>query len=80
MAQKKGGTGKKTTRSKAVKNMPEYKVVMSVKSASLNYTSKRLGDMVSEEMSDGWIPHGNPMMAIEDDEYVMSQAMIKNLS
>jgi len=78
MAQKKVGTAKKTTRSKAAKNMPEYKVIMSVKSASLNYTSKRLGDMVTEEMSDGWVPHGNPMIAIEEDEYVMSQAMIKN--
>ena len=78
MAEKKTtrGTTKKTKPAK--KSSSEYKVVMSVKSASLNYTAKRLSDLVSEEMADGWSPHGTPMMAIDEDQYVMSQAMIKS--
>ena len=77
MAEKKSAA-KRTTRKSTKKVEPGYKVVMSVKSPSLNYTAKRLGDLVSEEMSDGWSPHGTPMMAIDEDQYVMSQAMIKN--
>ena len=77
MAEKKDAA-KGTTKRRTKKVMPAYKVVMSVKSPSLNYTAKRLGDLVSEEMSDGWSPHGTPMMAIDEDQYVMSQAMIKN--
>jgi len=64
-------------RKTAKKGSPEYKVVMSVKSPSLNYTAKRLGDLVSDEMALGWSPHGTPMIAIDEDKYVMSQAMIK---
>ena len=52
-------------------------MVMSVRSPSLNYTAKRLGDLVSEEMAEGWSPHGTPMIAIDEDQYVMSQAMIR---
>jgi len=77
MAEKKNA-GKGPTKRSTKKVEPAYKVVMSVKSPSLNYTAKRLGDLVSEEMSDGWSPHGTPMMAIDEDQYVMSQAMIKN--
>lgn len=77
MAEKKDAA-KGTTKRRTKKVEPAYKVVMSVKSPSLNYTAKRLGDLVSEEMSDGWSPHGTPMMAIDEDQYVMSQAMIKN--
>jgi len=77
MAEKKS-VAKGTTKGRSKKVEPSYKVVMSVKSPSLNYTAKRLGDLVSEEMSNGWSPHGTPMMAIDEDQYVMSQAMIKN--
>ena len=77
MAERKGKTASKTSK-RASKNVEaEYKVVMSVKSPSLNYTAKRLGDLVSEEMAEGWSPHGTPMIAIDEDKYVMSQAMIK---
>ena len=83
MVEKKSVASKKTTGKTTKKANPakklssEYKVVMSVKSPSLNYTAKRLGDLVSEEMADGWSPHGTPMMAIDEDQYVMSQAMIR---
>ena len=77
MAEKKSAA-KGTTKSRSKKVEPGYKVVMSVKSPSLNYTAKRLGDLVSEDMSNGSSPHGTPMMAIDEDQYVMSQAMIKN--
>ena len=77
MAAKKSGTSSRTTK-KASKNVEaQYKVVMSVRSPSLNYTAKRIGDLVSEEMAEGWSPHGTPMIAIDEDQYVMSQAMIK---
>jgi hypothetical protein len=75
MAQKK--TAAKATTRKA-KAKPEYKVVMSVKSPSLNYTAKRLGDLVSEEMEDSWVPHGTAIIAIDEDKYVMCQAMTKD--
>jgi len=65
----------KKTASKASK--AEYKIVMSVKSPSLNYTAKRLGDLVSEEMQSGWIPHGTAIVAIDEDKYMMCQAMTK---
>lgn len=78
MAEKKGKTASKTPRRTPKKTGAEYKVVMSVKSPSLNYTAKRLGDLVSEEMAQGWSPHGTPMIAIDEDQYVMSQAMIKS--
>ena len=60
-------------------SIPEYKIVMSVKSPSLNYTAKRLGEIVSEDMKDGWIPHGNPSIAVEDDKFTMCQAVTRNL-
>ena len=60
-------------------SLPEYKIIMSVKSPSLNYTAKRLGEIVSEDMKDGWIPHGNPNIAVEDDKFTMCQAAIRNL-
>jgi len=78
MAEKKGKTVSKTPKRSPKKTEPEYKVVMSVKSPSLNYTAKRLGDLVSEEMAQGWSPHGTPMIAVDEDQYVMSQAMIKS--
>ena len=77
MAEKKGKTAS-TTPKRVKKTVAEYKVVMSVKSPSLNYTAKRLGDLVSEEMAGGWSPHGTPMIAIDEDKYVMSQAMVKS--
>jgi len=78
MAEKKASTKASGTRKRsAKKSSPEYKVVMSVKSPSLNYTAKRLGDLVTEQMADGWSPHGTPMIAIDEDKYVMSQAMTK---
>ena len=78
MAERKGKAVSKTTRRAKKKVEAGYKVVMSVRSPSLNYTAKRLGDLVSEEMAEGWSPHGTPMIAIDEDQYVMSQAMIKN--
>ena len=77
MAERKGKTASKTTKGGSKKVEAGYKVVMSVRSPSLNYTAKRLGDLVSEEMAEGWSPHGTPMMAIDEDQYVMSQAMIR---
>ena len=77
MAERKGKTASKTTKRASKKVEAGYKVVMSVRSPSLNYTAKRLGDLVSEEMAEGWSPHGTPMMAIDEDQYVMSQAMIR---
>ena len=75
MAEKKTTTKATTRKAKA---KPEYKVVMSVKSPSLNYTAKRLGDLVSEEMEGGWVPHGTAIIAIDEDKYVMCQAMTKD--
>jgi len=60
-------------------SIPEYKIIMSVKSPSLNYTAKRLGEIVSEDMKDGWIPHGNLNIAVEDDKFTMCQAATRNL-
>tara|TARA_B100002051_G_scaffold144588_1_gene137030 strand:+ start:245 stop:490 length:246 start_codon:yes stop_codon:yes gene_type:complete len=64
-AQKKGG--------------PEYKLVKSIESDSLNYVTTRMGEIVSEEMAGGWTPHGTPMTLIEDGKYVMVQAMVKGV-
>ena len=77
MAERKSKAASKTTKRASKKVEAGYKVVMSVKSPSLNYTAKRLGDLVSEEMAEGWSPHGTPMIAIDEDQYVMSQAMIR---
>jgi hypothetical protein len=72
-------TEKKSTRSKAKETVtsPEYKVVKSVASDSLNYVSTRFGEIVTKQMVDGWIPHGTPLVLIEDEKYIMIQAMIK---
>lgn len=68
---------KETSGSKRKKNQPGFKIVVSVSSPSLSYTAKRLGDLVSEEMEQGWVPHGSPMLAVDEDNYVMSQAVIR---
>ena len=68
---------KETSGVKRKKSQPEFKIVVSVPSPSLSYTAKRLGDLVSEEMEQGWAPHGSPMLAIDEDNYVMSQAVIR---
>ena len=70
---------RKSTRSKDKGTAPssEYKVVKSVASDSLNYVSTRFGEIVSKEMVDGWTPHGTPLVLIEDEKYIMIQAMIK---
>ena len=77
MAERKSKTASKTIKRASKKVEAGYKVVMSFRSPSLNYTAKRLGDLVSEEMAEGWSPHGTPMIAIDEDQYVMSQAMIR---
>lgn len=68
---------KGTSVSKKKKNQSGFKIVVSVSSPSLSYTAKRLGDLVSEEMEQGWVPHGSPMLAVDEDNYVMSQAVIR---
>ena len=68
---------KETSGSKGKKHLPEFKIVVSVASPSLSYTAKRLGDLVSEEMEQGWVPHGSPVLAVDEDNYVMSQAVIR---
>ncbi len=73
MAARKGTGTKKTT----TKNGPEYKMVKSVESDSLNYVTGRMGAIVTEEMREGWEPHGTPMTLIEDGKYIMVQAMIR---
>ena len=72
-ASKKTGT---TTRKKT---KPEYKMVKSIESDSLNYVTTRMGDIVSKEMGDGWLPHGTPMTLIEDGKYILVQAMVKGV-
>lgn len=70
----KKASGRRTAAKKAV---PEYKMVKSIESDSLNYVTRRMGEIVTEEMGDGWIPHGTPMTLIEDGKYIMVQAMVK---
>ena len=72
-ASKKAGS---TTRKKTI---PEYKMVKSIESDSLNYVTARMGDIVSKEMADGWFPHGTPMTLIEDGKYILVQAMVKGV-
>ena len=72
-ATKKAGS---TTREKT---KPEYKMVKSIESDSLNYVTARMGDIVSKEMADGWLPHGTPMTLIEDGKYILVQAMVKGV-
>ena len=73
MAEKK--TARKSVASKN-KN-PEYKMVKSIESDSLNYVTARMGEIVTAEMADGWSPHGTPMTLIEDGKYIMVQAMVR---
>ena len=75
MAARKGAGAKKTT----AKYGPEYKMVKSVESDSLNYVTSRMGEIVTEEMSAGWIPHGTPMTLIEDGKYILVQAMVRGV-
>lgn len=72
-ASKKAGS---TTRKKT---QPEYKMVKSIESDSLNYVTARMGEIVSKEMADGWLPHGTPMTLIEDGKYILVQAMVKGV-
>jgi len=60
-------------------NKNEYKIIKSIASDSLNYVSKRFGEIVTEEMADGWIPHGTPLVLIEDEKYILLQSMKKGL-
>lgn len=69
---------KAPSRRTATKNTPpEYKMVKSIESDSLNYVTRRFGEIVTDEMAGGWNPHGTPMTLIEDGKYIMVQAMIK---
>ena len=52
-------------------------MVKSIESDSLNYVTRRMGEIVTDEMGDGWTPHGTPMTLIEDGKYIMVQAMVK---
>ena len=74
MAQKKAPAKKA-----AQKGGSEYKLVKSIESDSLNYVTTRMGEIVSEEMTDGWTPHGTPMTLIEDGKYIMVQAMVRGV-
>ena len=73
MATKKASTGKEK------KQLPEYKMVKSIESDSLNYVTNRMGEIVSKEMAEGWAPHGTPMTLIEDGKYIMVQAMVRGV-
>ena len=83
MAARKGTQAKKTQAKKTqakktqVESGPEYKMVKSVESDSLNYVTGRMGAIVTEETRAGWTPHGTPMTLIEDGKYIMVQAMIR---
>ena len=69
---------KKRARTSAKKSAkPSYKMVKSIESDSLNYVTRRMGEIVTSEMEDGWLPHGTPMTLIEDGKYIMVQAMVK---
>lgn len=58
---------------------PEYKMVKSIESDSLNYVTARMTEIVTIEMSDGWLPHGTPMTLIEDGKYILVQAMVRGV-
>ena len=70
---------RKTSAGKGKKNLPEYKMVKSIESDSLNYVTTRMGEVVSAEMAEGWTPHGTPMTLIEDGKYIMVQAMVREV-
>tara|TARA_B100000029_G_C17598854_1_gene965103 strand:+ start:3845 stop:4102 length:258 start_codon:yes stop_codon:yes gene_type:complete len=75
---KKAPAKKAASTRKSQKNIsPEYKMVKSIESDSLNYVTTRMGEIVSGEMEEGWSPHGTPMTLIEDGKYIMVQAMVR---
>ena len=69
----------KTGSKKEKKATPEYRMVKSIESDSLNYVTARMGEIVTKEMSQGWLPHGTPMTLIEDGKYILVQAMVRGL-
>ena len=73
MAERKKSVRKSAT----TKSKPGYKMIKSIESDSLNYVTSRMGEIVTSEMADGWMPHGTPMTLIEDGKYIMVQAMVK---
>ena len=81
MAYLKSMTTRKTIKSKVLKKTKggEYKILKSIESDSLNYVSKRFGEIVTAEIEDGWTPYGNPLILIEDDKYIMLQSMTKGV-
>ncbi len=80
MAARKAAEKKSTsTRALAKKSSPEYKMVKSIESDSLNYVTARMTEIVTKEMSNGWLPHGTPMTLIEDGKYILVQAMVKGV-
>lgn len=80
MAARKAATKKSTsTKAGVKKSSPEYKMVKSIESDSLNYVTARMGEIVTKEMLDGWSPHGTPMTLIEDGKYILVQAMVKGV-
>ena len=80
MAARKAAEKKSTsTRTGTMKSSPEYKMVKSIESDSLNYVTARMGEIVTNEMLDGWLPHGTPMTLIEDGKYILVQAMVKGV-
>jgi len=68
-----------STTARTKKTNPEYKMVKSIESDSLNYVTARMTEIVTSEMSDGWLPHGTPMTLIEDGKYILVQAMVKGV-
>ena len=80
MAARKAAEKKSTsTKAQTMKSSPEYKMVKSIESDSLNYVTARMTEIVTKEMSDGWLPHGTPMTLIEDGKYILVQAMVKGV-
>ncbi len=77
MAQKKAPAKKKPAAKTPAAEGGGYKLVKSIESDSLNYVTKRMSEIVSEEMAGGWSPHGTPMTLIEDGKYILVQAMTK---
>lgn len=77
MPQKKTAGKGESVRKKT--DSPEYKLVKSIESDSLNYVTVRMTEIVTDEMKGGWVPHGTPMTLIEDGKYILVQAMTKGL-
>ena len=75
----KSATKKDSARTKGKKIAPEYKMVKSIESDSLNYVTTRMTEIVTGEMAKGWIPHATPMTLIEDGKYIMVQAMVRGV-